>query len=161
MNQLRCFVSIGLLAFLLLAGCNFDFPLTARPTRAIDARLIGNWTAQEPGEKRVEHLNIRQLDDHTYIAVYEGDLYRGFHSDVAGFSLLSVQDLNPAPGRYLYMQYRLLEDGTKLGLRSLDAEMVKTAAQDQKTTTEFIRLNTDNPKLFSAELIFLREPDRH
>jgi hypothetical protein len=144
--------------FLLLAACNFDFPLTAKATRPVDTRLIGNWSSAEPDGKRVEHMNVRQLDDSTYIVAYEGDIYRAYHSDWAGLPLLSVQDLNPAPDKYLYMHWQLSADGTELRLKTMDPHSLPKTAQDQAAVAQYIKDHAGDPNLFGEEAIFHRDP---
>ncbi|MBI2515455.1 MAG: hypothetical protein HYV95_00940 [Opitutae bacterium] len=152
--------ALGALAALLLSGCDFDFPLTAKPTRPVDERLLGNWTCQEDKDQKPEQMNVRKLDDSTYIVSYNGDLYRAQHSDLDGFALLSVQDLNPVPGRYVYVQYQLSTEGTRLALRTVNAKLVLAAAKDQAGVEQFVRQNADNPKLLGDEGIFNKKPDR-
>jgi hypothetical protein len=148
-------------AMLLLSGCDFDFPLTAQPTRAVDQRLIGNWRSREDKEHKSEQMNVRKLDDSTYIVSYEGDLYRAHHSDLGGLALLSVQDLNPAPGSYLYMQYQLSADGTHLVLKPVSAKFVPATAKDHAAVAKFIRENAGNPKLYGEDCAFERQASLH
>lgn len=152
--------ALGTLAVLLLSGCDFDFPLTVKPTRPIDERLLGNWISQEDQNQKVERMNVRKLDDSTYILSYEGDLYRAQHSDLGGLALVSVQDLNPVPGRYLYMHYQLSKDGSRLTLKTVNAKLVLAAAKDQAGVEKFIQQNAENPNLLGQECIFSKKPER-
>jgi hypothetical protein len=146
------FVGIGLL----VAGCHFDFPLTAKPTRLVDSRLIGDWVYVDVDGQRIEHLNIRKLDDSTFVVSCDGELYRAFHSDFAGEAFISVQDLQPGPGKYLYLVYQISSDGTKLGLRCVDPKFIPETVKDQTAIQEFIKQNLNDPRLFEAELMYGR-----
>ena len=145
---------------LLISGCDFDVPLTTKPTRPIDDHLIGDWVYVDVNAQKIEHMNVRKLDDFTYIVAYDGDLYRAFHSDFADTAFLSVQDLNPAPGKYLYMVYQLSADGAKLGLKFINTKVIPKATKDQAAIQELIKQNLNNPKLFGEESLFSRKKAR-
>ena len=87
---------------LLLGGCDYGFPLTAKPTRRIETRLLGDWLADNKEDNKMEQLSVRQLDDSTYVTTIDGDIYRVFHSDFAQLPFLSVQDLNSTDRKYIY-----------------------------------------------------------
>jgi hypothetical protein len=145
---------------LLISGCNFDVPLTTKPTRPIDDHLIGDWVYLDVNAEKIEHMNVRKLDDFTYIVAYDGDLYRAFHSDFAGTAFLSVQNLNPAPGKYLYLVYQLSADGAKLGLKFFNNKIIPETTKDQAAIQELIKQNLNNPKLFEEELLYSRKKAR-
>src|SRR5687768_14125939 len=94
---------------LALLSCHYDFPLTAEPTRAADARLVATWTLVEP--EQGEKMDIRLYDDRNYVIAYNGEIYRAFHSDVAGMPLMSVQNLNDRERKYAVLEWKLSEDG--------------------------------------------------
>ncbi len=39
-------------------------------------------------------MKVRRLDDNIYVVYSDGDLFRAYHSDVAGAPFVSVQDIN-------------------------------------------------------------------
>jgi hypothetical protein len=145
---------------LLISGCDFDVPLTTKPTRSIDDHLIGDWVYLDVNTEKIEHMNVRKLDDFTYIVAYEGALYRAFHSDFADTAFLSVQDLNSAPGKYLYLVYQLSADGAKLGLKFINTKVIPKATKDQAAIQELIKQNLNNPMLFGEEALFSRKKAR-
>ena len=58
--------AFGLLAaacWLAASGCVYDVPITAKPTRQIDARLLGNWTSTDGKSK----LKVVKLDNYNYV----------------------------------------------------------------------------------------------
>ena len=137
---------------LLLVSCHYDVPLTAEPTRAADARLAGTWTmvAPEQGEK----MDIRLYDDRHYVIAYGGDLYRAFHSDVAGMPLMSVQNLNDDERKWVFLEWKLSEDRKRLTIRVVRTEVVPPAGRD--ALVKAIEANRDNPKLFGEEAVYAR-----
>src|SRR4051812_3901284 len=54
----------------LLAGCNYDVPLTAKATRKVDERLLGVWLGGDDGK---DPMTVRQLDDSTYVVAMDHD----------------------------------------------------------------------------------------
>ena len=146
-------------ACFLVSGCNYDFPLTAKPTRPIEPGLVGDWETFDKDEHKTEHMNVRRLDASTYVVSLDGDLYRVFHSDFAGVTLLSVQNLQPGgdEGKYIYYRYALNADHDHLSLWGVREKIVpdetKTAADAQK----LIKANLTNPKLYGGETQFTRK----
>lgn len=144
---------------LFIVGCHFDFSLTANPTRPIDNRLVGDWVYVDVDGQRIERMNVRKLDATTFIVSYEGELYRAFHSDFAGVSFISVQDLHSDPGKFLYLVYKLSSDDAKLGLKYVNPKFVPETVKDQAAIQEFIKRNLNNPSLFGEELVYSRRKD--
>jgi hypothetical protein len=136
---------------LVLLSCHYDTPLTAEPTRAADARLAGTWKITAPDED--EQMDIRLYDERHYVVSYNGDLYRAFHSDVAGLPLLSVQNLNDRERKYVFLEWKLSEDGKRLTIRAVRTEVVPETARD---LAKAIAENRDHPKLFSEAAVYTR-----
>jgi hypothetical protein len=139
---------------LVLLSCHYDVALTAEPTRAADARLAGTWTMAAPEEN--DKMDIRVYDDRHYVVAYSGDLYRAFHSDVAGLSLMSVQNLNDSERKYLFVEWKLSEDGKRLTVRAVRTEVVPESTHDRDALVKLIEANKDNPKLFGEEAVYAR-----
>ena len=139
---------------LVLFSCTYDIPLTAEPTRAADARLAGTWTMTAPDED--EKMDIRLYDDRHYVVAYNGDLYRAFHSDVAGLQILSVQNLNDSERKWVFMEWKLSEDGKRLTIRAVRTEVVPETTRDREGLLKVIEANRDNPKLFGEEGVYTR-----
>lgn len=93
-------------------------------------------------------MTIRQYDADHYIVLYNGELYRGYHTDVAGLPLISVQNLNDRERKYLFVTWSLTNDGSWLTLRAVSTDVVPEATKDSATITQLIEKNRDNPKLF-------------
>ena len=152
--SLACLVASGCL---LLGGCNYDFPLTAKPTRKIDARLLGDWTAVDKNNPKEELMQVRQLDDSTYVVSFDHDIYRAFHADFADTAFLSVQDLNSAARKYLYFTWQVSADGEQLTMRGVSNKVVPEATKTPADIQRLIKQNLTNPKLFGDEIPFTRK----
>ena len=77
------------------SGCVYEVPITSKPTRKLDERLLGNWTSKDGKNK----MKVVRLDDSNYIVSYNGDLFRAYHSDVAKTPFVSVQILDSAKAK--------------------------------------------------------------
>ncbi len=139
---------------LALMSCHYDLALTAEPTRAADARLAGTWTMTTPEE--TDKMDIRVYDDRHYVVAYNGDLYRAFHSDVAGLPLMSVQNLNDRERKYLFLDWKLSDDGKRLTIRVVRTEVVPESTHDRAALVKLIEANKDNPKLFGEEAVYTK-----
>lgn len=139
----------------LLAGCDFNVPLTKVATRNVDTRLIGNW--REQSEKESDLLTVRQLDDATYIATINGDAYRVYHSDVASRTFVTVQNLNDDERKYCYYLWELSPGGAELTLRRVNSRVVPEEVASAEAAQQLIVENLDNPKLLVDPALFVRE----
>ena len=147
-------IAVGCLFF---NSCDFEVPLTVKPTRPVDNRLLGDWVFVNVDAQKIEHMNVRKLDDSTYVVSSEGELYRAYHSDFAGTAFLSVQELTVNDGKYLYMTYQVSADGTKLGLKSVNTKVIPGTTKGQAALQELIKQNLANPKLFGDEVLYTRK----
>ena len=137
---------------LLLVSCHYDVPLTAEPTRAADARLAGTWTMTAP--EKDEKMEIRLYDDRHYVIAYGGDLYRAFHSDVAGMPLMSVQNLNDHERKWVFVEWQSSDDGKRLTIRAVRTEAVP--AGEREALVKAIETNRENPKLFGDAAVYVK-----
>ena len=145
-------VTIGLCS-LVLTGCQYDVPITSAPTRKVQERLLGDWTSTDGKEK----LELRSLDDSTYVVYYDGDLFRAYHSDVAETPFASVQDLNSSDRKYAYVIWKLSDDGKNLRLRNVSDKVVLKETRDSATVVALLKKNAGNPELFGEEIEFKKE----
>lgn len=146
-------------AALCLSGCNYDFALTERPTQKINEPLLGNWTAVDKDNGKLESMQVRRLDDSTYVVAFDDDIYRAFHSDFAGQPLLSVQNLQPggAERKYLVMTWALSADASQLTLRMVSTKVVPEATKDRAALQKLIQANLANPQLYGDPIVFTRK----
>jgi hypothetical protein len=147
-------------AVLLLAGCDYDAPLTPAPTHPIDPRLLGDWEPVKPADPKDPGMHVRQWDDATYAVAIDSDVYRVFHSDFAGMAFVSAQDLNSSARKYCYYTWSLSADGTQLTLRRVRNELVPEKTMPAAAIQQLIKANLANPKLLDEPLFFTRKKPR-
>jgi hypothetical protein len=137
----------AMLGACVLAGCIYDVPVTASATRNIDARLIGDWTSEDGKE----NLKVRELTGTTYLLLLNGDPFRAYHSDFAGVSFVTVQDLNGPERKYAYLKYALSADGRKLTAWSVNSDTIPGSVRTSGEARRLLRQNLANPKLYVEE----------
>ena len=135
------------------SGCEYEVPITAKPTRKVDERLLGDWTSKDGKEK----MKVRRLDDLIYIVAYNGDLSRAYHSDVGKLALVSVQDIDSEGRKYAYLAWKLSDDGKVLGLRVVNTKVVPKEVKDSASVQKLLEKNLQNPELFEDETQFTKE----
>ena len=143
---------------LLLTGCDYTVPITARPTRPVNARLLGDWISLDPSGKQDAAMSVRPLDESAYAVAIEGDIYRAFHSECAGLPLVSVQDLNSSSRKYVYYAWQLTADGARLTLRRVSLAVIPDSTPDSPAVQRLLAVHASDPKLFEHELVFTRKP---
>lgn len=138
-----------------LSGCDGDYavPITSSPTRKIDQRLLGNWVSK-PG---TEKMKVRKFDDSVFIVSYDGDLYRAYHSDLGKTSFISAQEIDSADRKYVYLAYKLSDDGQQLDLRALDDKVIPKETKDSVSVQRLLKKNLQNSHLFGDEGHYVRE----
>jgi hypothetical protein len=144
---------VATLCCVVLSGCDYEVPITSGPTRKLDERLLGNWVSKDGKEK----MKVRRLDDSVYIGSYDGDLFRAFHSDVAGTSFISAQNIDSAERKYAYLTYTVSADGNRLGLRDVNTKVIPTETEDSTSVQRLLENNLQNPALFNEEEQFTKE----
>lgn len=149
----RAFGALAGLAFGVLTGCNYDFPLTDRPTDRVHKELLGAWTAEEGKE----HVVIRAFDEKSYLVEDNGQFYRMIHTDLGALRFLSIQELESAERRYLYVRWRLTPDGKELHLNGVNSSVVPTSLPSARAVRRVIKKNKSNPDLFTEEGVYTRE----
>jgi hypothetical protein len=146
----------GILAaacFFALCGCEYQVPLTSKPTRKVDEKLVGDWISKDGKDK----MKVRRLDDSIYIVSYNGDLFRAFHSDVAKNSFVSVQDIDSPDRKYAYLTWKLSDDGKRLGLRVVNTKVIPNENKDSDNIQKLVEKNLQNPELLGDETQFSKE----
>ena len=146
------FVVIGL-CVLAFTACQYEVPITSAPTQKVQEQLLGNWRSTDGKEE----LKLRRLDDGVYIVYYDGDIFRAYHSDVAGTPFVTVQDLNSSDRKYAYVIWKLSDNGKDLRLRSVNDKVVPKETRDSATVVELLTKNARNPELFGEEIEFRKE----
>ncbi len=137
------------------SGCDGDYavPITTSPTREIDQRLLGNWVSKAGTEK----MKVRKFDDSNYIVLYDGDLYRAYHSDVGKTAFVSAQEIDSARRKYVYLAYKLSDDGQQLDLRAVEDKVIPKETKDVASVQKLLKKNLQNSQLFGDEGQYVRE----
>src|SRR6267378_3375045 len=138
-----------------LSGCDGDYsvPITSSPTRKIDQRLLGNWVSRTGTEK----MKVRKFDDSNYMVSYDNDLYRAYHSDIGNTSFVSAQEIDSANRKYVYLTFKLPNDGEQLELRGVDDKVIPKETKSTATVQKLIKKNLQNSHLFGDEAHYVRE----
>ena len=146
--------SLGLLLFLAFAcGCDYEAPLTAKPTGKIDPQLLGNWIGQDTGSFPETNLKIRKLDDSNYLISY-GGFYRAYHSDLGDIHFVSIQNIEPVPDKerkYILATYELKDNGDTLIVRTINDKVIPNTLKTSAELEKAIRANLKNPDLFKKD----------
>lgn len=164
-------VVVILAALLSVTGC-VGVPLGDPAKSTADSRLLGVW------EWRDGHINravIRPWDRHTYVVdVLTGDptgdgtaiaprsrnVFKGWLTDVAGETFLTLQPIetmgavNGDDRKPTYLVVRVKLDGATLTASGIQPEF--KPIQDAKTSADLekaIAANLDNPKLFAPPVV--------
>jgi hypothetical protein len=151
-------LTIILAAGSLFCSCNYNVPITAKPTRKIDERLLGTWTAKKEDETAT--MQVCKWDDFNYVVWYSdhaGNLCRVFHSDLAGTAFVSVQDLSRPERKYCYFLWSLSPDGKTLSLRLVNDKVIPDDVKDSESVQRLLKQNLQNPKLFLEGTSFTKE----
>jgi hypothetical protein len=99
-------------------------------------------------------MNVRRLDENTYVVYYDGDLFRAYHSDVADTPFVSVQDLNSNDRKYAYVVWKLSEDGRNLTLRNISDRLIPKETGDSGRVVALLNRNARNPDLLGEQIEF-------
>jgi len=150
---LRVAVVVIGLCVLAFTACQYEVPITSAPTQKVQEQLLGHWRSTDGKEE----LKLRRLDDGVYIVYYDGDIFRAYHSDVAGTPLVTVQDLNSSDRKYAFVIWKLSDNGKDLRLRSVNDKVVPKETRDSATIVELLTKNARNPELFGEEIEFRKE----
>jgi hypothetical protein len=132
---------------------NMKSQFTSSLTRKVQEQLLGNWISLDGKE----NTRVRRLDDSTYVAYYDGDLFRAYHSDVAETPFVSVHDLNSNDRKYAYVVWKLSDDGKRLSLRSVSNKVIPKETKDSATVAALLTKNARNPQLCGEEIEFRKE----
>lgn len=135
------------------SACQYDVPITSRPTRNVQEQLLGDWTSADGQEK----LKLRKFDNSTYIVYYDGDLFRAYHSDIGDIPFATVQDLNSNDRKYAYVIWKLSDDGKSFRLRNINDKVVPKETKNSATVVALLTKNASNPELFGEEIEFRKD----
>ncbi len=155
------------LAVLLLAGCEYEAPLTTAHTIAVDASVLGVW---EPvrDEGRVPpgrdmRVTILRYSDTEYLVHYlsggGGLFFRAYPIQIGGLSCVQLQGLGTHQGPPAREATRLFHvfsceiEDDELVLRPINTKLIDSSLTTREELEAAFLRHKENPDLF-------REPDR-
>ncbi|MDP3069041.1 MAG: hypothetical protein Q8N18_02075 [Opitutaceae bacterium] len=153
MNATRPLKVIFSLLALALAGCEFEAPITEKPTQPTKDKLVGTWKSVKGGEV----MKVRQLDAATYVVSYDGDLYAAHHSDLGGVPFVSVLHLAPENRKHAFVTWRLSDADDRLTLRVVSSKVIPKETRGSTELRELLGQQAQNTELLGPEFHYVRE----
>lgn len=146
----RWFRALPLLLLLLLApGCEFEAPLSSRPEAPVDDRLLGRWVAPEGWAK------VTRYDAENYILVYNGTVFRAWHSRVAGQDFLTLRNLEGDAPRHHFLHCRRVSD-RRIDVSFVREELVPRQERDPEVLRRAVAAGWGQPDLLGQAIPFTR-----
>lgn len=102
-------------------------------------------------------MKVRKFDDSNYIVSCDGDLYRAYHSDLGQTPFVSAQEIDSAGRKYVYLAYKLSDDGQQLDLRAVEDKVIPKETKDSVSVQKLLKKNLQNSQLFGDVAQFVRE----
>jgi len=155
----------------LVAGCEYESPLTTEHNIAIDSAVLGLWEELKPDEgvepKEDEQMMILKYSDTEYLIHYptgkNGIYYRGYPIKIGGISCVQLQIIGTDDGppkkdetELFHVVSYQLTDG-QLEIKTLDTDLVN---DDLKTTEELHKAflkHKENKDLFKDPGVFRKK----
>ncbi len=138
-----------------LTACEGEFqvPITPRPSRAIDARVLGDWKEKDGSDV----MKIRKFDESSYVVLYGTDFFRAYHSDIGKVAFVTLQDIESAERKYDYVAYEMSANGEQLELLIVNDKLVPKTTKDSATIQTLLKQHLDDPQLFSDKALFIKQ----
>jgi hypothetical protein len=146
-------------AAVILAGCQFDFPLSLEHSIPVDPDAIGLWeSVPEQGEK-TEGMMVLKFSDTEYLIHYptgeEGMYFRGYPVEVGGVAcvqleLLGTEDGPVAKGdkaRFQIANYEIKDE--VLTIKTINTELIGGELKSSEELNKVFLEHNDDPELFT------------
>jgi len=143
----RLFRALPLLLLVLATGCEFEAPLSPRPEAPVDDRLLGRWVAPEGWAK------VTRYDAENYILVYNGTVFRAWHSRVAGQDFLTLRNLEGAAPRHHFLHCRRVSD-RRIDVSFVREELVPRHERDSEALRRAVAAGWGQPDLLGQAIPF-------
>jgi len=166
---MRYFAVLLAACFLVIAGCEYEAPLTDEHSIPIDSAVLGLWELiPEEGNKPKpeERAMVLKYSDTEYLIHYplgeEGMYFRGYLINIGGISCIQVERIGSASGppdeddmdRFHVVSYKV-ENGN-LVVKILNTDLVDDGLKDSKALKKAFLKHKDNESLFRDPGIFRR-----
>ncbi len=169
---MRVIVMLLVTAALLIAGCQYESPLTEEHTIAIDASALGLWEIiPEEGEKADPdyQMIILKYSDTEYLVHYpignDGLYYRAYPIKIGKSSYIQIEIIGTEDGPYdedkkeIYHVISYTLENGELEIKSLNTDLVDDDLKDMKALRTAFLKNQDNKDLFTDPGKFRRIKD--
>ncbi|MFZ9747516.1 MAG: hypothetical protein ACO3G4_12885 [Opitutaceae bacterium] len=138
------------LLLFLAAGCEFEGPLSPRPEAPVEERLLGRWVTPDGWVK------VTRYDAEHYVMVYNGTVYRAWHSRVAGQDFLTLRNLEgPAP-RHHFLHWRRVSD-RRIDVSFVREDLVPRHERDPEVLRRAVAAGWGQPDLLAPAVPFIRQ----
>ena len=158
---MKCMMALLSVAALLLAGCEYESPLTKEHNIAIDSAVLGLWEAiPDEGEdpKKNERMIILKYSDTEYLLHYpvgdDGLYFRSYPIKMGGVSCVQLQVIGTKAGPpekdeknlFHVVSYQLASD--ELEIKILNSGLVDDDLKTTEALTQSFLKHKGNKKLF-------------
>ncbi len=158
---MKCMMALLTVAALLLAGCEYESPLTKEHNIAIDSAVLGLWEAiPDEGEepKKNERMMILKYSDTEYLLHHpvedDGLYFRSYPIKIGGVSCVQLQVIGTKAGPpekdeknlFHVVSYRLASD--ELEIKTLNTGLVDDDLKTTEALTQSFLKHKGNKKLF-------------
>ena len=144
---------------MLLAGCDYEVPLSQTASSAANPALAGTWTEQSTDNKPVS-MEIKISGKEYSVTYTEGSnslSFKGFEIKADKLDLIQLELLGDTEGsknKYVFAKYELTPKG--LSVYRLNNEVVSAKCQTAKELLNDINVHRQNPSLFTEPLKFTK-----
>ena len=143
----------------LLAGCDYEIPLSQTASSDANPALAGAWTEQ-PADGNPVTMEIKISGKDYSVTYTEGSnslSFKGFEIKAADLNLIQLELLGDTEGsknKYVFAKYELTPKG--LSVYRLNNEVVSAKCQTAKELLNDINVHRQNPSLFTEPLKFTK-----
>lgn len=153
----------------LLAGCQYESPLTKEHHIAVDPAVLGVWKVVQNKEgqppQQEERMIILKYSDTEYLIHYppggnDEIYYRGYPIKIGGLSCVQLQVIGTDDGppkedekNLFFVASYGLKDG-RLAIRTLNTEVVDDSLKTTDELRKAFLANRDNRELFKDAGVF-------
>lgn len=155
---------------LLLAGCEYDAPLTKEHTIPIDSAVLGEWESVPDSDEKPTTkytMVILRYSDTEYMIHYptgkDGLYYRGYPINVGGISCIQLEVLGAEDGSLdkdeedlFHVASYEIKKGI-LEVKTLNTDVVDDELKDSEALRKAFLKNTKNKDLFEDPGKFKRK----
>ena len=147
---------------MLLAGCDYEIPLSQTAAGPANPKLTGTWSGQSTDGKPISmEFKTSGMDYSVTYTDTEGSdtlSFKGFEIKVAGLNLIQLElqtdDKDFKNNRYLFVKYELTAEG--LSVYRLNTEVVSAKCQTTEELLNDLTAHKQNPLLFTEPLKFTK-----